>query len=177
MSSFQNRMIGAAKLDQSIFEEVEHDTGALPQALGVVLISSLAAGIGTIGVAGLSGLLWGTITAVLGWLAWAYLCYFIGTKLLPEPQTRSNPGELLRTVGFASSPGLIRVLGVVPGIGGILFWVAGVWMLVAMVIGVKAALDYSSTFRAVGVCVIGWIVQVIIIYIFLSFVGNPSPQA
>ncbi|MFO8048990.1 MAG: hypothetical protein R6U29_08155 [Desulfosudaceae bacterium] len=75
--------------------------------------------------------------------------------MLPEPQTESSPGELLRTIGFSSAPGLIRVLAIIPGLATIVFLISGVWMLVAMIIAVRQALDYQSTPRAVGVCVIG----------------------
>ncbi len=110
----------------------------------------------------------GTIAALIGWYVWAYLTYFIGTKFLPEPQTEADLGELLRTIGFSSSPGLIRVFGIIPGLAGPLFLVASIWMLVAMVIAVRQALDYESTSRAVGVCVIGWIVQLLILVLLVS---------
>ena len=102
---------------------------------------------------------------------WAFLTYFIGTKFLPEPQTRADHRELLRTIGFSSAPGLIRVLGIIPGLRALLFLVAGIWMLVAMVIAVRQALDYTSTWRAIGVCVIGWVVQLLILTVALSMVG------
>jgi len=114
----------------------------------------------------------GTIAALAGWYIWAWLTYFIGTKLLPEPQTKSDPGELLRTIGFASSPGLIRIAGIIPGIGGVIFLVASLWMLVAMVIAVRQALDYTSTLRAVGVCLIGWAIQLLIIVLLFSIFGG-----
>ena len=106
--------------------------------------------------------------ALVGWFIWAYLTYIIGTKLLSTPETEADYGELLRTIGFSSSPGLIRVLGIIPGLAGIVFLVAGVWMLVAMIIAVRQALDYQSTLRAVGVCIIGWIIQAIVFGIFFS---------
>ena len=162
MTSFLDRMLRAAKLDVNLYEEVEADTGAMRQAMGVVVLSSIAAGIGSIATGGLGGILMGTIAALIGWFVWAFLTYYIGTKLLPEPQTRADLGELLRTIGFSSSPGLIRVLGIIPGLGGVVFIVASIWMLVAMVIAVRQALDYESTLRAVGVCVIGWIIQALI---------------
>jgi hypothetical protein len=159
MSSYTNRIIRAAKLDANLYEEVEADKGALGQAIGVVILSSFAAGLGSIAVAGISGILLGTISALIGWLIWAYVAYVIGTKVLPVPETKADYGELLRTTGFSSSPGLIRVLGIIPGLAGIVFLVAGIWMLVAMVIAIRQALDYQSTLRAVGVCIIGWIIQ------------------
>jgi len=104
---------------------------------------------------------------------WAYLTYFIGTKLLPAPQTSADPGELLRTIGFSSAPGLIRILGIIPQLMGLVFFIAGIWMLIAMVIAVRQALDYDSTLRAVGVCLIGWIIQGIIMFLLYSLVGGP----
>jgi hypothetical protein len=77
----------------------------------------------------------------------------------------------LRTIGFSSAPGLIRVLGIIPILGGIVFFVASIWMLVAMVIAVRQALDYSGTLRAVGVCAIGWVIQVVLMGLVLSFMG------
>lgn len=171
MVSFKDRIIRAAKLDVHLYEEVENDPEALKQAMFVVIISSIAAGIGALRYGGLSGILIGTIGALIGWFVWAYLTYFIGTRFLPEQQTNATPGELLRTVGFSSSPGIIRVLGIIPGITGIVSFVASVWMLVAMVIAVRQALDYKSTFRAVGVCIIGWIIQILFIALLFFLFG------
>lgn len=174
MSSFKDRIIRAAMLDVQLYEEVEADTGAIGQAMGVVVLSSIAAGIGSIAIGGLGGILGGTIAALIGWYVWAYLTYFIGTKFLPEPQTRADLGELLRTIGFSSSPGLIRVLGIIPGLGNVVFLVASIWMLVAMIIAVRQALDYRSTFRAVGVCAIGWIIQMLILMVLFSILGGAA---
>ncbi len=170
MADIQDRMLRAAKLDVELYEEVEHDEGALGQATTVVVLSAAAAGIGSLGAGGLAGLIGGTLAALLGWYVWAFLTYFIGTRLLPEPQTRADYGQLLRTIGFSSAPGLIRVLGIIPGLGTTVFLVAGIWMLIAMVIAVRQALDYTSTVRAVGVCAIGWAVQaVILVFVFAMF--------
>jgi len=165
-------MIRAAKMDVNLYEEVEADKGAMGQAMAVVVISSVAAGIGTVGTAGVKGLLLGTIVALVGWFIWAFLTYYIGTRLLPEPQTKADYGELLRTIGFSSSPGVLRVLGIIPMLGNILNFICGIWMLVAMVIAVRQALDYKSTWRAVGVCLIGWIVQIVIFAMFFWVAGG-----
>ncbi len=168
MSSFANRMVRAAKLDVNLYEEVEADKQAMGQAMGVVVLASLAAGIGSVGTTGINGLLLGTLAALSGWFIWALITFFVGTKLLPEPQTEADYGELLRTTGFSSSPGVLRILGVVPLLGTIIFVVCGIWMLVAMVIAVRQALDYKSTWRAVGVCFIGWIIQGVLFWIVFS---------
>ena len=172
MSIFTDRMIRAAKLDVNLYEEVEADKGALGQAMGVVVLSGVAAGIGSIGAAGLTGILTGTITALVGWFIWAYITYIVGTKLLPQPQTKADYSEMLRTIGFSSSPGLLRVFGFIPFLSGIIFIAASIWMLIAMVIAVRQALDYTSTLRAVGVCIIGWIIQIITLMLFFSTFGG-----
>ena len=171
MSKFIERMIRAAKLDVNLYEEVEADKTAIGQATGVVVLSSLAAGIGSISMGG-GNLILGTIVALVGWYIWAYLTYFIGTRFLPEAQTKADHGELLRTIGFSSAPGIIRVLGIIPVLTKVVFTIAGIWMLIAMIIAVRQALDYKSTGRAVGVCLIGWIIQIILFVFILSFVGG-----
>jgi len=176
MSQFVDRMIRAAKLDVHVYEEVEADKSAMSQAMGVVVLSSLAGGIGLIQEAGLTGVLLGTVVSLIGWYIWAFLSYIIGTKLLPEPQTHADHGELLRTIGFSSAPGMIRVLAIIPGLDTLVYLLASVWMLVAMVIAVRQALDYHSTYRAIGVCIIGWLVQAVIIGVIVMMVGEvPEP--
>jgi hypothetical protein len=174
MTELSDRMVRAAKLDVNLYEEVEADTGAMGQAIVVVVLSSLAAGIGSLTMGGLGGVIFGTLAALLGWYIWAYLTYYIGVKFLPEEQTQSNPGELLRTIGFSSAPGLIRVLGIIPGLTGIVFFIASIWMFTAMVIAVRQALDYQSTWRAVGVCVIGWLIQSLLLAVLLAVIGRPT---
>ena len=171
MNQLLDGMIRAAKLDVDFYEKVEADKEFFGQAMAVVVLSSIAAGIGSIGQAGAAGILTGTIAALIGWFIWAYLTYFIGTRFLAEPQTKADYGELLRTIGFSSSPGLIRILGIIPGLNVIVNLVAGIWMLVAMVVAVRQALDYKSTGRAVGVCIIGWIVQMLIFMLIFSIVA------
>src|SRR3569832_2063982 len=117
MASFFNRMIRAAQLDENLYEEVEADKGALGQAMGVVVLSSIAAGIGSYGNS-----LWrigiGTVAALISWFIWSGMIFLIGAKLFPEPQTEADYGQLLRTVGFSSAPGMIRILGLLPFVGG-----------------------------------------------------------
>ncbi|GJL53865.1 MAG: hypothetical protein NPIRA02_09970 [Nitrospirales bacterium] len=173
MTPFVDRMIRAAKLDVHLYEEVEADKSAMGQAMGVVVLSSLAGGIGFMQQGGLIGLAVGTVGSLIGWYIWALLTYLIGTKLLPEPQTHADHGELLRTVGFSSAPGMIRVLALLPGLGTLVNFIASAWMFVAMVIAVRQALDYQSTYRAIGVCVIGWVVQALVAAVLLMVVGGP----
>jgi hypothetical protein len=174
MNQLLDGMVRAAKLDVDFYEKVEADKSFFGQAMAVVVLSSIAAGVGSVGQAGVVGILTGTIAALIGWYIWAYLTYFIGTRFLAEPQTKADYGELLRTIGFSSSPGIIRILGIIPGLNVIVNLVAGIWMLVAMVVAVRQALDYSSTGRAVGVCIIGWIIQMVISVLLFSIFASTS---
>ena len=158
------------EFDVSLYEEVEADKSATIQAALVVVLSSLAAGVGAISL-GASNFLMAPVLSLISWYIWAYLIYFIGAKLFPEPNTKADHGQLLRTIGFSSAPGLIRIFGFTPELMSITFLGAGVWMLVAMVIAVRQALDYQSTWRAIGVVVIGFLVQAIILIMILRIFG------
>ena len=169
-SVFVNRIIRACKLDVKLYEEVEADKSATFQAALVVVLSSLAAGVGALSL-GASNFLMAPILSLVSWYIWAYLIYFIGAKLFPESTTKSDHGELLRTIGFSSAPGLIRVFGFTPDLMTITFLGGGIWMLIAMVIAVRQALDYQSTWRAIGVVIIGFLVQAIVLIMFLRIFG------
>jgi len=164
-------MIRAAKLDVSLYEEVEADPAATNQALLVVVVASVCSGIGS-GVrsllAGLGpvkftiGLVVGVVFALVGWLIWSFITYFIGTRLFKGPETKATYGELLRCIGFSDSPGVLAILGFIPLLGGLISLVVGIWTLIAMVIAVRQALDFT-TGKAILTCVVGWLVMVAIL--------------
>ena len=169
-SQFIDRIIRACKLDVNLYEEVEADKSATLQAAAVVVLSSLAAGVGALSL-GASNFLIAPILSLVSWYVWAYLIYIIGAKVFPEPTTKADHGELLRTIGFSSAPGLIRVFGFTPELMSITFIGASIWMFIAMVIAVRQALDYQSTWRAIGVVVIGFLVQAIILVMMFRLFG------
>ena len=156
-------MIGAAKLDVDTFEEVEADSSATKQAMLVVVIVAVATGIGLVATGGLPGVILGIVVGLGGWAAWAWITYFIGTRLLPTADTHADWGQLARTLGFAQSPGVFKAVGFIPVLGPIVFALAAIWQLVAMIIAIRQALDYTSTWRAVGVVLIGFIPYVIVL--------------
>jgi Yip1 domain len=155
---FVMRLIGALALDPITYEEVEADRTATGQALLVVVLSSVGAGIGARGLGSGSpqSMVFISAVSLLAWAAWALLTYQIGVKLMPEPQTRADVGELMRTIGFSAAPGMLRIFGIVPGAAAAAFAITAVWMLAAMIVGVRQALDYTSTARAIAVCGLGW---------------------
>ena len=158
--TFHQRAIGAARLEVPVFEEIEADRHATGQALAVVVISSMAAGVGLTSNLFDAPVLHRVILALLLWVFWATATFLVGVYLMPEPQTQADVGELLRTIGFAASPGILRIFGVVPAVGDVIYGVSTAWMFVAMVIAIRQALDYKSTGRAVVVCLITWVIAV-----------------
>jgi hypothetical protein len=167
------RLIGALAIDPVIYEEVEADPSATGQALLVVVLSSLSAGIGAFGwgAGSLRGVLFISGLALLSWATWAVITFQIGTRLMPETETRADVGQLLRTIGFSAAPGMLRIFGIVPGATLPAFVITAIWMLVAMVVAVRQALDYKSTARAVAVCGFGWALSIGIAIVLQLFFG------
>ena len=174
MSTYLRRLFGAFALDPGAYEDVEADKGATIQAGATVLLSSAAAGIGA---QGFGGQPWAvvplTLVTLIAWAAWALLTFEVGTRVLPGARTHSDVGELLRTIGFAAAPGLLLALGVLPGVTVPIFVMASVWMLAAMIVAVRQALDYDNTAHAVAVCVFGWGLAVSLVVIAGSFLATP----
>jgi hypothetical protein len=174
MAVFFHRLMGAAMLDASTYEEVEADRRATSQALLVVILSGLAAGVGAWGAGNGRPLALFSIAtiAMLAWAAWALLIFEIGGRLIPEPQTQVDVTELLRTIGFASTPGILRIFGVLPGVTIPVFVLTAVWMLLATVVAVRQALDYTSTTRAILVCAFGWTLAIVMAIVLGLMFGS-----
>ena len=163
---FLNRIFRAIKIDISVFEEVEKDKTATIQAGIVVILSSLAAGVGALQL-GASNFLIAPALSLLSWYVWAYVIYFVGVKLFGGVKTKSNHGELLRTIGFSSAPGLIRVFGITPDLMAVTFIGSAFWVLACMVVAVKSALDYESLWKALGVVIVAWLFQAFFLFLVL----------
>jgi hypothetical protein len=148
------RLMGAAALDGDAYEGIEADPRVTAQAAVTVLLASLAAGVGSLGWrSGEGGMfVMVSVVAMLTWVAWAMLTFQIGARMLPEPQTEVTLGQMLRTIGFAAAPGLLKVFAVFPRMTALVFTATTIWMFAAMVVGVRHALDYRSTTRALTVC-------------------------
>jgi hypothetical protein len=157
--TFLRRLVGAALLDPDTYEEIEADRTATRQAVVVVLLSSVSMGFGARGFGGrgLLAVVFFSAVALMAWAAWSLVTYEIGVRILPESNTRADVGELLRTTGFAAAPGILRIFGIVPGLGVPVFIISAVWMLAAMVVAVRQALDFTGTRRALAVCGLGWL--------------------
>jgi len=174
-TSIVERMIRAARLDPTLYDEVETDETATPQALFIVVIASVCSGIGSaisiamLGVAPsiiFASLITGLILSLVGWLIWSFITYIIGTKVFGGIATYS---ELLRTIGFSDAPGILLIFSFIPFLGGVISFVIGVWGLVAMAIAVRQALDFS-TINAILTCIVGFIAYIVFEFILFFLI-------
>lgn len=174
-STLIERVIGAVRLDAATYEEIEADATSMNQAMIVVVVASIAAGLGAGAAGDGSGSMIGAaIGALLGWFVWSATVYFVGTRLLPGPNTQADLGQLLRTTGFSAAPGAFGILGFLPVVGGLAATVAGLWQLAAMVVAVRQALDYETTGRAVLVCVVGFLAYLLVLFLVLGVLFSAS---
>ena len=167
-----SRMLRASMLDAHVYEEVESDSNAIVQAVLIVVVVAVARGVATLSVTdNILGIAFGIIAGLLSWAVWAFITYMVGTKLLKTGDTESSWGELARVTGFAQSPGILFLIAVVPVVGTWILPVVSLWQLAAMVVGIRQALDYTSTFRAIGVVLIGFVAVIplqLILYAVLA---------
>ncbi len=155
--SLTDRMIGAAMLSVPVYEEVEADTEATVQAAIVVGIVAVASALGhwRLGPVGLVG---GILRAYIGWAVWSAVTYYVGTWL----GGKATWGEMLRTIGFAQTPGVLLVAGIVPILGWPVMVIAWVWMLVCGIVAIRQALDFDNeTGKAVLTAVLGLVLYIV----------------
>jgi len=171
ISLFLNRLLRSVKIDPEVFNEVQKDKSATLSAAIVVLLSSLAAGIGATSL-GAGNFILAPIFSLISWFVWAYIVYFVGVKLFPEPKTKTTQFALLRAIGFSSAPGIIRIFGFNESLMTVTFVGSAFWMFACMVVAVRETLDYKSLWKALGVVIISWFVQAFILIAILSITRN-----
>jgi hypothetical protein len=148
-------------LDATVYEEVEHDLSALPQAAAVVALAAVAGGISGFPQVGFIG---GVVQGFIVWGLGAAIVWVIGVRLLKHT---SDYPELLRTLGFGLAPRILFVIGVLPlgRVTGFLMLVVAVLSIVAWVIAVRQALDIS-TGRAIAICLLAQVVSMALSLLF-----------
>jgi len=173
--TFGDRVVGALKLDANTFEDIERDPSAMGQAIGIIALAALAGNLGQIWRLGFGVMLIGVCSSLIGYVLWSVVVWLAGTKLMPDPATKADFPETFRTVAFAASPGLLGVVSIVPFLGWfvmlLLTPIILIWSMAAMVVAVRSVLDYSETFKAVIVVLIGFVVYLFVwgTIAFLSF--------
>ena len=166
--SIIDRMIRAARLEPQLYEEVEHDQSATGQAMLVVVLGAIAGGIGALS-GGIAGLVVGVIASLVGWAAYAFIAYWVGTNIFKGPQTEATWGQLLRTLGFANSPRVLLVLVIIPVVGIFVGLAVFIWMLFTTVVAIRQALD-CDTGRAIATAVVSLLAQFVIYFVVFAIV-------
>jgi hypothetical protein len=167
MSTLTSRVLGSATLRAQSYEDVEADHNANWQALDIVLLSSLGAAFG-MGLKSPGDVAIFLIVFVATWISWVLLTLLIGTNLLPGNQTKADFGQVFRTTGFSSAPGVFRVFAFLPVVGWYIFGAVTIWMLFSFVVAIRQALDYPNTGRAFLVCLLGWLIQIVLFFGFIT---------
>lgn len=160
--TFGERVLGAMQLDARAFDDVERDPGAISQTFAVIALAAVSAGIGNVWYGGITGIVTGVVTALVGYGVWAVIVWLVGTKVMPDPQTSADFPETFRVIGFAAAPGLFGFITIIPILGWLLMFLISLWTIAAMVIAVRTVLDYTETWKAVVVVLIGFVVNLIV---------------
>jgi hypothetical protein len=160
--TFGDRIVGAMKLDPNTFEDIERDPTAMGQAVGVIALAAVSLGVGNIWYGGITGILFSICTSLIGYAFWAVAVWLVGTKLMPDPATKADFPEAFRVIAFAAAPGVLGAITIIPLLGWLLMVLIWLWSIAAMVVAVKAVLDYTDTFKAVIVVVIGFVAYLVV---------------
>ena len=165
-----NRIIGVLTLNVNTYEEIEADKNATIQSFSIVVLSSIVTAIILKPDTGFSlpNFISAIIIGIFLWGLWALVTMFVGTKLLPTQETSSNWGELARTTGYAQAPKLFSIFALIPILITIVLFIVGIWNLITMIIAIRQALDYTSTWRAVFVVLLGFLPYAIIASLVIS---------
>ena len=168
---FLNIVFKSIKLDKSLYRDNRNFGEASIYFAGLIMILDGIAGAVAANTIIKTAVAMSGLTAIITWFIWALFIFVIGVKLFPDKQTKSNHGELLRTIGFSSAPGLIRVFAFTPELMTATFIGSSFWMLACMVVGVRQALDYKSLWKAFGVVVACMFIHAVLLYIILIIFG------
>lgn len=167
-------MLGFVMLKNDVIEDVERDTNATSQALIVVVLAAIAGAIGALGGPDeqnlIASILFGSISAIVGWIVFSVIAYYVGSTIFATPQTSATIGQVMRVVGFAQAPKLLGVFGFIPVLGGIVSAVAWVWFVVVAIVALRAALE-STTERAIGTAIVALIVQVLVVVVIAIIIA------
>jgi hypothetical protein len=163
--TFAERVVGALKLDANTFEDIERDRTAMGQAVGIIALAAAASSLGSIWHLGLGKIVLAVLISICAYLLWSVLIWVVGTKVMPDPATSADFAETFRVIAFAAAPGLLGAISIIPILGTVIAWlltpIIWLWSMAAMVIATRQVLDYSETFKAVIVVLIGFVVYLV----------------
>lgn len=156
MRTFSKRVVRAIQLDPTVYLEIKEDKSSMAQATILILLSSIASGIGSVG-GYTEKIPLATLLAFIGWFVWPTSIYLFGARFFPEPETKTDLASVFRVTWFAGIPELLKLLAFSPAVSGIILFGATVWTFGATVIATQQVLNYRSVPRSISISLIGWI--------------------
>jgi hypothetical protein len=158
-------ILKAAKFDSELFKDIADGAEELTLAVIIVLVSSLAAGIGSISQVGIIGIVVGTIGAFINWALWAVMVYAAALIFSSQKENLPTAKEILIALGFASAPGIIKAGGIIPPFHSFLFILSHIWMGAVMVMALDIKCSFKKRWAAPAAVVSGWAAMALIIWI------------
>ncbi|MCS7050183.1 MAG: hypothetical protein NZL87_01055 [Thermomicrobium sp.] len=165
------RIIGALQLDPAVYRELKADPTATLPSLLLVVLCVLAAGVAALPAGGLWAFANLAGSAFVSWTIFVLAAYVIGAKALPGPDTQVTLGELVRTLGFALTPTLLLVFGIVPALQIVVVPLSFVWVFFATLMALRVTLGVG-TLRAVLVAVVSYLITGVISGLLLPPVAS-----
>ena len=158
--SMWDRVLGASLLEPETYEEAALADSLRGQAALIVLVSSLAAGIGLIG-AGLDGLVAGTLAGLFGWALAAIGSFWMATLRYDVPRTPGVWGSTWRVLALASAPRLFLIFTVIPGIGFLVGLAVHAWVLITGFFALRSSLDLDVPAASLT-ALTGWVPMLLV---------------
>ncbi len=175
MKPIFKRMQRAMLLDQTLFEEVVADPSVQGQSVWVVAIYAMTTAFGSFSMINGTAVNIGLITTILTWYIWAFSVFYFGTRFLGPMPVGADRKTIIRVIAFASAPGVIRLLGVIPKTTMIILAVSSIWILIAAVLGLKKVFTQTTTAKITAICVGTWfaasLFQAILLVVLLAVFG------
>lgn len=166
LSATLQRVVRAATFDVKFYNEVKDTPSLTNEALLVVIGSTVLASLGAL-QGGFRGLLATLIAGIAGYYIWAWVTRLVGANFF---EGSGDMGQLLRTLGYASAPRALGLLGIIPCVGGIAMLISFLWTLATGILAVREGHSVDTT-KAIVISVIGWVIVVVVQIVLYAVFG------
>jgi len=139
--TLRERVTAAATMKWEVYEEVRKDPIASSQARVIVATGAAAAAIGAFWGGPLAIIAY-LLAGVIGWVAFAYLTYWVGTTVFPGRKSDETRTLLFQALGIASAPRILMLSGLVlPLFAPLIALALFIWVLATAVPATQYALE------------------------------------
>jgi hypothetical protein len=139
--TLRERVTAAAMLKWEVYEDVKKDPIASTQARVIVATGAAAAGIGAFW-AGPLAIITYVAAGLLGWLAFAYVTYLVGTTVFPGQKSDQHWALLFKALGIAHAPRILILSGIaLPLFAPLIALALFIWLLAAAVPATQYSLE------------------------------------